>query len=184
MVSSVTKKEVQPVQATRSRPDPVPSASAERYRLKIDVGVFGEENRGQGQVANMSVTGALIDRTDLLPDEGELVRLGFSFHAHALPVPITGRVVRHTPEGGFAVTFEDVDFRTQILLRALLPSVSDGMRAPSGEVTVGPGGHVEANLSPALYSACQKLAEDEGISLSNWIVAKLELAALKGYLND
>ena len=184
MVSSVTNKAGAQEGPLKVRPEPTPTASAERYRLKIDVGVFGEDERGQGQVANMSVSGALIDRTDVLPDEGELVRLGFSFHAHALPVPITGRVVRHTPEGGFAVTFEDVDFRTQILLRTLLPSVSDGMRAPTGEVTVGPSGNVEANLSPALYSACQKLAEDEGISLSNWIVAQLELAALKGYLND
>ena len=148
------------------------------------MGVFGEDNRGQGQVSNMSVSGALIDRSDVLPEEGQLVRLGFSFHAHALPVPITGRVVRHTESGGFAVTFEDVDFRTQILLRTLLPSVSDGVRAPSGEVTVAPTGRVEANLSPALYAACQKLAEDEGISISNWLVAQLELAALKGYLND
>ena len=175
-MSSVTNKTGAQVAPLTSGPEPTPCASAEGYRLRIDVGVFGQSDRGQGQVSNMSVLGALIDRTDVLPKQGSLVRLGFSFHAHALPVPITGRVVRHTGAGGFAVSFEDGDFRTQILLRTLLPSVSDGVRALSGEV--------QASLSPALYAACQKLAEDEGISLSNWIVAQLELAALKGYLDE
>lgn len=183
-MSQVTKKTKTSEVQEPTGPEPTPCASAERYRLRIDVGVFGEANRGQGQVTNMSVSGALIDRTDVLPEEGQLVRLGFSFHAHALPVPITGRVVRHTESGGFAVSFEDVDFRTQILLRTLLPSVSEGVRAPSGKVTVAESGRFEANLSPALHAACQKLAEDEGIPISNWIVAQLELAALKGYLNE
>ena len=184
-MSSVTKKTKAQEPAEKPGPEQTPSASAERYRLKIDVGVFSDDVRGQGQVSNMSVSGALIDHTDVLPEEGELVRLGFSFHAHALPVPITGRVVRHTEGGGFAASFEDIDFRTQVLLRTLLPSVSEALRSPPGaDVTISSNGRVEALLSPALHAACLKLADDEGISLSNWIVAQLELAALKGYLND
>ncbi len=95
-------------------------------------------------------------------------------------LPIHGRVVRHTETGGFAVAFEDVDFRTQILLRALLPRMKDEEERPhSNRVHVSPMGHVEAELPPALFDACCKLADSRGVHLEDWILEQLERAALE-----
>lgn len=160
---------------------PVRRTNAERFRLQVDVGVIGEAFQSRGSVRDMSVTGARIEGVAERPPEGAQLRLGFSFHSQSLPVPIHATVVRHTESGGFAVAFEDMDFRTQILLRALLPNVSG---RGGSEIQVSPGGKIEAELSPALHGACEKLAEASGLELAEWVVEQLERAALQGLLEE
>lgn len=155
------------------------SASAERYRLRVQVGILTTDGQTVGSVRDMSITGARIEDTNAIPEEGSMLRLGFAFYAHALPVPIHGKVVRHTESGGFAVEFKDVDFRTQILLRALLPKVSGDNRPNSDRVQVSDGGQVEAALGPSLLEACAKHAEVRCMSLEDWVLEQLEYAAMQ-----
>ncbi len=135
------------------------------------MGILSEDGQTLGAVQDISSTGARIENAAVLPAEGTRLRLGFSFYAYALPVPIHGRVVRHTETGGFAVEFEEVDFRTQILLRALLPKFS-----ADAEGTARP--HLDVDVSPALLEACLKQAEERGISVADWAIEQLERAAL------
>ena len=155
------------------------SGSAERYRLRVQVGILTQDGQTKGSVRDMSISGARIEDSSLLPEEGSTLRLGFAFYAHALPVPIHAKVVRRTETGGFAVEFQDVDFRTQILLRALLPKVSGNDRPNSARVLVSDAGHLEAELSPGLLEACAKHTEAKGISLDEWVVEQLERAAMQ-----
>jgi hypothetical protein len=142
----------------------------------VQVGILSDEGHLCGSVRDISVSGAHIEHTGRLPAEGEQLQLGFAFYAHALPVPMQARVVRHTGEGGFAVEFEEVDFRTQVLLRSLLPNVAN----EAGEaVDVSKAGRVEMELTPVLRSACLKAAERRGQPIEAWILAALEAAALE-----
>lgn len=144
----------------------------ERYKLQLQVGILSEDGQTLGAVQDISSTGARIEDAAVVPDPGTRLRLGFSFYAYALPVPIHGRVVRHTETGGFAVEFEEVDFRTQILLRALLPKFSgpDSREAPKR--------HLDVEVPPALLEACLKHAEARGVSVTQWVIEQLERAAL------
>lgn len=165
------------VRPATADPDPGQRVSAERYSVSVRVGILTEGGQTAGDVQDISVTGARIQNVGTRPEEGSDLRLGFSFYAHALPVPIHGKVVRHTEDGGFAVEFHDVDFRTQILLRALLPKVcSEGMISDS--IQVGDTGRLA--LPPVLLAACAKVAETRGVPLEDWIYDQLEGAALEG----
>ena len=152
------------------------SDASERYKLKVNVGIMSEGGQSRGRVQDISVTGARIEGVDQLPEEGEELRLGFSFTARALPVPIRGRVIRHTESGGFAVEFADLDFRTRILLGALLPTVGTEARV-SDRATLAASGHLEAQLPPELVQACANRADARGMRLEDWIVEQLERAA-------
>ena len=141
----------------------------ERYKLKVQVGILSEDGQALGAVQDISATGARIEGAPVVPAEGSELRLGFSFYAYALPVPIRGRVVRHTETGGFAVEFQDVDFRTQILLRALLPKFeSENDEAQQADR------RLDVDVPPSLLEACVKLAEQRGISVAEWVIEQLE----------
>jgi hypothetical protein len=129
-----------------------------------------------GEVRDISVTGARIEHTGQMPPTGTHLRLGLSFYAHALPVPIDARVVRHVEGSGYAVEFENLDFRTQILLRALLPGVSsEGF--PADGVHLNDAGRLELGLHPVLLTTCAKAAESRGIPIEEWILEQLESGA-------
>jgi len=135
------------------------------------VGILSEDGQALGSVRDISSTGARIENAVVVPAEGTQLRLGFSFYASALPVPIHGTVVRHTETGGFAVEFREVDFRTQILLRALLPKFDGGAND-------GSGARLDVDVSPALLEACLKQAEARGLSVTDWVIEQLERVAL------
>jgi len=165
------------VRPATEAPEPGQRPAAERYAVSVQVGILSEDGPTCGNVRDISVTGARIEHTGQRPPEGAEVQLGFAFYAHALPVPMRARVVRHTEDGGFAVTFQDVDFRTQILLRSLLPNVSsEGF--PADGVEVNETGQFELLLPPVLLAACAKAAERQGERLEQWILEQLEAAAL------
>jgi hypothetical protein len=153
--------------------------SAERYKLHVRVGILSESGQAHGAVEDMSISGARIENIQAPPPTGTKLRLGFSFYAHALPVPIHGRVVRHTETGGFAVEFEDVDFRTQILLRALLPKVSSEDRPFSDRIHIAADGLIELALPKVLLETCRKAAEARDMGLDEWILEQLESATLE-----
>lgn len=164
------------VRPRTENPPPGVRPAAERYAVAVQVGILTEQGHLNGRVRDISVSGACIERSAARPLEGSRVQLGFAFYAHALPVPMQGRVVRHTPDGGFAVEFEDVDFRTQVLLRALLPNVSsEGF--PAAGISLNESGRVELDLPPVLRQACLRAAARQGRSLEQWIAALLESAA-------
>ena len=142
-------------------------ARGERYKLKVRVGILSSDGQTLGSVQDISATGARIEGAEAAPPVGSELRLGFSFYAYALPVPIRGRVVRHTETGGFAVGFMDVDFRTQILLRALLPKFSREEREAE---------QLGIEVPPGLLETCAELAEAAGQPLHEWVIAQLELA--------
>jgi hypothetical protein len=144
---------------------------SERFKLHVQVGILSEDGQNLGSVQDISSTGARIENAAVLPAEGTRLRLGFSFYAYALPVPIHGKVVRHTETGGFAVEFQEVDFRTQILLRALLPKFND-------ETNDAARPHLDVDVSPLLLEACVKHAEARGVSVTEWVIEQLEQAAL------
>ena len=149
--------------------------SAHRYGLGVDVGILSEHGQMRGSVENMSVSGARIEGAGIQPPKGESLKLGFCLHVEALPVPIRATVVRHTDSGGFAVEFENVDFRTQLLLRALLPRVS----GEDSSVDVESGmndSRLDMNLDPELHAACARKAEESGMSLCSWILEQLRRA--------
>ena len=163
------------VRPATANPAPGQRPAAERYAVSVQVGILTDDGHMCGNVRDISVSGARIEQSGFVPEPGSQVQLGFAFFAHALPVPMLARVVRHTDEGGFAVEFEKVDFRTRILLRSLLPNVaSDGEATEPDE-----SGHLELNLHPVLQAACIKAAESQGARLEDWILAQLEEAALK-----
>ena len=164
------------VRPATPEPGPGQRIAAERYSVSVRVGILTDGGQTTGQVRDISVTGARIENVGARPEEGSDLRLGFSFYAHALPVPIHGKVVRHI-EGGFAVEFQDVDFRTQILLRALLPKVCNEGLITDG-IQVGEAGRLE--LPPVLLAACAKVAQSRGVALDEWIFDQLEGAALEG----
>ncbi len=160
-------------------PEPGEPTAAERYSVSVQVGILTKDGHMCGNVRDISVSGARIEHTSYLPPEGSTLQLGFAFYAHALPVPMQARVVRHIEDGGFAVEFEEVDFRTQVLLRSLLPNVSsEGF--PAEGVHLNEAGHLELDLPPVLMATCVKVAEQQGLRIEDWIVAQLEAAALDG----
>ena len=144
---------------------------SERFKLQVQVGILSEDGQTLGAVQDISSTGARIENAAVLPPEGTRLRLGFSFYAYALPVPIHGKVVRHTETGGFAVEFQQVDFRTQILLRALLPKFD-------AKTTDATQPSLDVDVPPELLEACLKHAEASGQSVTEWVIEQLERAAL------
>ncbi len=152
-----------------------PRGRGERYKLRVQVGILSEDGQALGSVHDISVTGARIEGAPVVPPEGTELRLGFSFYAYALPVPIRGQVVRHTETGGFAVDFKEVDFRTQILLQALLPKFSREQEVL--DVAPPPNPPLELELPPELLGACCKLAEAESVPLHQWVLEQLERIA-------
>ena len=92
------------VRPATSEPEPGQRIAAERYSVSVRVGILTGDGQTAGDVCDISVTGARIENVGARPEEGSDLRLGFSFYAHALPVPIHGKVVRHTDDGGFAAT--------------------------------------------------------------------------------
>ena len=159
-------------------PKPGERVAAERYSVSVQVGILCEDGQTSGAVKNISVTGARIEGVSAIPEPGSHLRLGFSFYAHALPVPIHARVVRKVDERGFAVEFEDVDFRTQILLRALLPRVcEDGINVEG--LALNDEGLIAFALPPLLLAACASVAAQEDKKLEAWIMEQLERAAVQ-----
>ncbi len=161
-------------------PKPGKRAAAERYSVSVQVGILSDDGQTSGSVKDISVTGARIEGAATVPAPGSHLRLGFSFYAHALPVPIHARVIRKVDDGGFAVEFEDVDFRTQILLRALLPRVCEEGLGGEGGLPLNDEGLIALALPPLLLAACAKVAAQEDMKLEDWIMQQLEHAALHG----
>ena len=93
------------VRPATADPDPGQRVSAERYSVSVRVGILTEGGQTAGDVQDISVTGARIQNVGTRPEEGSDLRLGFSFYAHALPVPIHGKVVRHTEDDAAVTDF-------------------------------------------------------------------------------
>ena len=150
----------------------MPCPGADRYKLRAEVRILTEDGICKGRVTDMSVSGARIEDSGPPPPEGSVLKLGFALHAEGLPIPIRADVIRHTETGGFAVSFRDLDFRTEVILSALLPQIG---------IDVGPAlspdsQHLQLALPRALHQAISERAERDELSLEDWVQGVLERA--------
>ncbi len=84
----------------------VASEKREHSRTRVNIGVLCSSGieRGSGVLADISLSGALIDETSLRPRLGAPVKIRFDLAGSDSPIELVGAVVRHTPSG-FALQF-------------------------------------------------------------------------------
>ncbi len=82
-----------------------------RFEANFECQVAGVRTKGRGVIEDISRTGALIERTLLAPERGELVGLALEIEGCGCVVLI-GRVVRQT-FGGFALEFDHLDVQAE-----------------------------------------------------------------------
>ncbi len=85
----------------------VPSR-AQRIRRGLETYFSSAREDGRAVLANISSSGALLERTRLRPTVDTPVRVTIFVPNQAEPLTLVGRVVRHT-EAGFALEFERPD---------------------------------------------------------------------------
>ena len=77
---------------------------AQRISPSLETFFSSAREEGRAVLANISSSGALLERTRLRPRVGTQVRVTMFLLNQAEPLNLVGRVVRHT-ESGFAVQF-------------------------------------------------------------------------------
>lgn len=161
--------------------DPAPSTGAERrvaprYHFRVPVRLTWSGQSATAMVQDMSSSGARVEEASCDPPEGTRLHLEFSFFVGSASIPLGGEVVRTTETGGFAVRFTNVDARKSELLRVLLPKVASARLEHEEQVSTF-SGQLVSNLGPRLHNACHDAARAEGLTLNEWIKAKLQGAA-------
>ena len=94
---------------------------AERYEIRTTVEFRCAILTGKGSLLDVSLSGARIEEAERRPLVGEQLRIVLPSGSPDKPDWLAGEVVRHTPTGGFAVRFLNVDMRALGILRKLLP---------------------------------------------------------------
>ncbi|MEE9279974.1 MAG: PilZ domain-containing protein [Myxococcota bacterium] len=97
--------------------------ASSRHEIRAPVAYWGTDLKGGGTIANISTSGALIERATHPVSPG--TRLGilvryFPDGAEHCSVELTSEVIR-TTDGGFAVQFKDLGPEALFLLCGLLP---------------------------------------------------------------
>jgi Tfp pilus assembly protein PilZ len=82
-----------------------------RLEISIPVGLEFESCCDEGILCDISLSGARLEGTALQPGLGTQVVLTFAVQGNRRPFEVEARVVRVTPDGGYAVEFEAVDPR-------------------------------------------------------------------------
>ena len=95
-----------------------PPHSLARFKTRFDVVYASGRHEGDGELTEISYSGARIEGASLRPTEGTQVTL-YIFIQPIAPFEIRGRVVRRT-ESGFAVDYELFDPK----IRRLVDDVS------------------------------------------------------------
>ncbi len=104
---------------------------AERYETRTAVEFRCAILTGKGSMLDVSLSGARIEEVERRPLVGEQLRIVLPFDSVDKPFWLAGEVIRHTPAGGFAVRFLNVDMRALGILRRLLPRAEEEL--PSGD---------------------------------------------------
>ena len=82
-----------------------------RLELSIPVGLELESGCDEGILCDISLSGARLEGTAIQPALGTEVIVSFAVRGRRRPFEIEARVVRVTPDGGYAVEFEAIDPR-------------------------------------------------------------------------
>ena len=80
-----------------------------RLELSIPVGIELEGACDQGILCDISLGGARLEGTSIQPAPGSEVVVSLAVKGYRKPFEVLARVVRVTPDGGYAVEFEAVD---------------------------------------------------------------------------
>ncbi len=102
-----------------------------RYELDASASYQGADVEGEGTIANISLSGALLEPASLPLPPGTALDLRVTRLPPSSGLEISSEVVRAT-ESGFAVRFKDLDPEVVDLLRELLPA-----RSTEGSPTPG-----------------------------------------------
>lgn len=103
---------------------------AERYEIRTSVEFRCAILTGKGSLLDVSLSGARIEEAERRPLVGEQLRIVLPSGSPDKPDWLAGEVVRHTPTGGFAVRFLNVDMRALGILRRLLPRPAEELPSP------------------------------------------------------
>jgi len=88
--------------------------------VAVPVGVEINGICAAGQICDLSVTGARIEKTDISPLIGSRVQVSFVLGSDAAPLEVSAEVVRETRGGGFAIEFREEVPQIDDVLSALL----------------------------------------------------------------
>jgi hypothetical protein len=86
------------MQVTRER------RSAPRKQVNLAVLCKSGEQRGAGQMVNVSLSGALVEPASIRPEQGAIVKILFTTPGARRATDLNGTVARRT-ETGFAIQF-------------------------------------------------------------------------------
>jgi CBS domain-containing protein len=98
---------------------------APRVRVSVPVGVEVGGLCAEGQICDISVSGARIETSSVAPPVGTDVQVTFVLGADAPPFEVPAQVVRQTRKGGFAVQFSQFEPKLDDMLGALLERAFD-----------------------------------------------------------
>ena len=98
---------------------------AERYEIRTTVEFRCAILTGKGFMFDVSLSGARIEEVERRPLVGEQLRIVLPFGSPDKPYWLAAEVARHTPTGGFAVRFLNLDMRALGILRRLLPRAEE-----------------------------------------------------------
>ena len=89
--------------------DAGPKRDSPRLEISIPVGIELENGADQGILCDISLSGARLEATALQPAEGSEVVVTFAVKGYRKAFEVLARVVRVTPDGGYAVEFVAID---------------------------------------------------------------------------
>lgn len=148
---------------------------APRVRVSVPVGVEANGLCSEGQICDISVSGARIETSSVAPALGTDVQVSFVLGPDAPPFEVPAKVVRQTRAGGFAVHFTQFEPKLDDVLGMLLDKaaeeqpavaqlrrgrVDDLMREEVARVSVGASldeaKRLLASASPRCVVVCEK----------------------------
>ena len=95
-----------------------------RFRTKFDVLCSDGEREGAGVIADISRAGVRLEGVSPLPEIGAKVRL-YIFIQPVCPFEISGEVVRHMSNDGFAIACDHLDREIGRLVDDIAAVVAD-----------------------------------------------------------
>jgi len=148
--SVAVQQEPEPSQPPTSRPAP-------RVAVAIPVAIEAGTLCDEGQMRNISLSGARIESTQISLTVGAAVTITFSLSAKGRAFQVPSCVVRRTESGGYAVRFDAVDEALQLAIEGLVASAGDeGDGEPETDAT---GASLAALAAAQSWKVLSQLAE-------------------------
>lgn len=87
----------------------------QRVRVAFDALYSNGNREGAGQLIDFSYSGALVSDASLIPDVGTTVRV-YVFVQPVAPFELSGEVIRHSDNQGFALEFKELSPELRMLV--------------------------------------------------------------------